>query len=408
MRSRVLAAAAAAVVGIGIAIAAPASAAAPTVSVASPTNITSSSATLRCTVDNGGLATTKVWVTYKVSTGVWGADTITTAQQTAASNGTYSFPVSGLAASTQYDQRCKADNSDSTTVVTPTSTFTTLSGGGGGTGTIVLAAAGDNCDDNPTQYNGIGCRGTANQVIAENPDAVVALGDLQYNNFAEANPNVYMQEWGAFKAKTIPVLGNHEKLNAPYSINQWNSYWGAQAHSGTDYQWREDLGKWSVIVVNSNYSTPSTANKNAVQALIDAANADGDNIVMAFHHPRFASPCSGCHGDQARSTVWMQKAYDSGVDLVLTAHDHRYERYAPMDASGPNSAGVREFLIGSGGAHADGGDGVPNAGNQVLKGDFVGVTMFDLNDTSYSWRAYEVTNVNGAATLFDSGTTSVR
>jgi hypothetical protein len=90
------------------------------------------------------------------------------------------------------------------------------------------------------------------------------------------------------------------------------------------------------------------------------------------------------------------------------AHDHRYERFAPMSSTGTDSAGVRQFLIGSGGAHADGGDGTPIAGSQFLKGDFVGVTMFDLNDTSYSWRAYEVTNDNGTASLFDSGTTSVR
>src|SRR5690349_6731854 len=106
MKRKIIALAAALAAATGLTMASTASAAAPTVSVAPVQNVTATSATMRCTVDNGGLATTKVWVTYKTSAGAWGPDTITTAQQTASTNGTYSFPVTGLTASTSYDQRC--------------------------------------------------------------------------------------------------------------------------------------------------------------------------------------------------------------------------------------------------------------------------------------------------------------
>jgi hypothetical protein len=414
-------------IGVGSAVAA-----APTVATATPT-IADTTATLRCDVNPGGLST-NVWVTYKPSSAAWGSGSVvTTAQQvvTGSSTVTVDFPITGLSPLSSYDQRCKAKNSDvANPLVTATLVFVTTDGSTPTptptetptptptptetepTGDVVIAVAGDICDDTPTQFDGIGCRGTKNQIINENPDWVLATGDLQYNNFAEMAPTVYEQEWGTFKAKTLPVLGNHELLNPPNSINAYNAYWGAQARQSTDYQYRVDLGKWSIIVVNSNYGSSNipAANKTAVQNMIAAADAEGDNIAMAWHHPKWSSPCSGgdCHGNQPKGQYWMTLAYTSGVDVVLNSHDHRWEKFAPMSGTGVASDGVREFMIGSGGAHPDPGDGTPIAGSQLIKGDFVGVTFFTLSDTSYSWDAQEVTNVNGTATTFDSGTQSVR
>ncbi len=40
-----------------------------------------------------------------------------------------------------------------------------------------------------------------------------------------------------------------------------------------------------------------------------------------------------------------------GVDVMMDGHDHRYERFQPLDASGnPDSTyGIRHFIIGTGG-----------------------------------------------------------
>ena len=36
--------------------------------------------------------------------------------------------------------------------------------------------------------------------------------------------------------------------------------------------------------------------------------------------------------------------------MVLSGHDHDYERFAPLDVAGrPSAAGVREFVVGTGG-----------------------------------------------------------
>jgi len=44
--------------------------------------------------------------------------------------------------------------------------------------------------------------------------------------------------------------------------------------------------------------------------------------------------------------------YENGADVVLGAHDHVYERFAPQDPDGAAdpARGIREFVAGTGGA----------------------------------------------------------
>ena len=45
--------------------------------------------------------------------------------------------------------------------------------------------------------------------------------------------------------------------------------------------------------------------------------------------------------------------YDAGAELVLSGHDHDYERFAPQDADGrlDPGRGIRQFVVGTGGAY---------------------------------------------------------
>ena len=44
--------------------------------------------------------------------------------------------------------------------------------------------------------------------------------------------------------------------------------------------------------------------------------------------------------------------YNAGADLILNGHDHIYERFAPQTpaAAADNVRGLREFIVGTGGA----------------------------------------------------------
>lgn len=379
-------------------------AAAPTVATLVPTDVTASSVTGRCSVSAGG-SPTSVWAAYKPAGGRW-ASASNTAKQTVHGSGPVEvrFPLSGLSPSSRYDMRCKARNTDANAnIVGNIIAFTTMDSQS--SQDVVIAAAGDICDDDPTLFAGIGCRGTGSTIIAQGPDYVVALGDLQYADFDEIS-NDYQTEWHQFKAITFPVIGNHE-VKSSMSVAEYKNYWGAAAHAGDGYAYREDLGRWSVVVLNSN-GTPSQQRLDAFDAMLDAAGTD--NIIVAMHAPLFSSPCSGCHGGNTQLRPYVDKAAARGVDLLITAHDHRYEVFGPINGSGPVNDGVRQFVLGMGGAHPDGSDlpDGPAPGSEYVLGNFVGVTFFTLKDSSYSWTTRQTTSVAGTSTVVHTGTETVR
>ncbi len=84
--------------------------------------------------------------------------------------------------------------------------------------------------------------------------------------------------------------------------------------------------------------------------------------------------------------VW-KILYDAGADVVLSSHDHVYERFAPMDANGKldPQRGIREFLVGTGGA------GVYKfkkivVNSEVHSNTTYGVLKFTLSAGRYAWQ----------------------
>ena len=77
----------------------------------------------------------------------------------------------------------------------------------------------------------------------------------------------------------------------------------------------------------------------------------------------------------------------SGAELVLTGHDHHYERFKPQDENGQlDPQGMREFVVGTGGSH----NSVvrePRAPHSVYaQNRHFGVLLLKLYSDAYSWR----------------------
>ena len=100
-------------------------------------------------------------------------------------------------------------------------------------------------------------------------------------------------------------------------------------------------------------------------------------------------------------TMW-QVLYNAGAELVLNGHEHNYERFAEMDASGSAiSQGLREFVVGTGGAGLyPFGSILPTS--QVRNSSAFGVLKLTLNAGSYDWQFVPV----AGATFTDSGTST--
>ncbi|MBI3989082.1 MAG: alkaline phosphatase, partial [candidate division NC10 bacterium] len=120
-----------------------------------------------------------------------------------------------------------------------------------------------------------------------------------------------------------------------------------------------------------------------------------------WHHPRFSSGKRRGSFDEMQP-IW-QALYDAGVDVVLSAHEHNYERFAPQDPNGvaDSMRGIRQFVVGTGGrSHHPLGPGIANS--QVRNDDTFGVLKLTLYPLSYAWDFVPV----AGETFSDSGNAS--
>src|SRR5437667_12614704 len=79
-----------------------------------------------------------------------------------------------------------------------------------------------------------------------------------------------------------------------------------------------------------------------------------------WHYARFSSGTT--HGSDPQTQPLCQALYEAGADVVLSGHEHNYERFAlqrPDGRAGP-VRGIREFVVGTGGG-GDYGFGPPIA-----------------------------------------------
>jgi len=84
--------------------------------------------------------------------------------------------------------------------------------------------------------------------------------------------------------------------------------------------------------------------------------------------------------------IW-QALYDYKAEVVITGHDHVYERFAPQNGSGglDQAQGVRAFVVGTGGSSHYAWQTVkPNS--EVRNNTTFGVLKFTLKPASYVWK----------------------
>jgi len=223
--------------------------------------------------------------------------------------------------------------------------------------------------------------------------AVLALGDLQYENGSlDLFRGFYDKTWGAFKSTTLPAVGNHEYLTK--NAAGYFAYFGKRAGDPTKGYYAVDVGRWHLVALNSNCSKVGGCGASSPQTRwlrADLAAHPARCTIAFWHHPRFSS---GGHGDNASMQPIWQVLESAHAEIVLSGHDHDYERFAPV-------GGVRQFVVGTGGRNLTSFRKTVDAGSQVRILKF-GVLDLQLNATSYTWRFRAVPN--GA--VVDGGTSA--
>ena len=273
-------------------------------------------------------------------------------------------------------------------------------------GDPVIAAAGDiACDPDLTRFaTGLGTSSachmlqTSDLLMKMDLTAIMPLGDLQYEDGAlDKFLRSFDPTWGRLKPLMRPAVGNHE-YRTPGAAGYFDYFNGPGAADGpagprdTGY-YSYDLGAWHVVTLNSQCSHPpaDNPNKNDCRAgsaqeqwlRADLAAHPARCTLAVWHHPWFSS---GLAGTNTAVQPLVQALYDNGVDVLLTGHDHGYERFAPMDgaANRDGERGVRQFVVGTGGKSKEP-DLFAQPNTEIRENSSFGVLKLTLRPGAYLW-----------------------
>jgi hypothetical protein len=315
--------------------------------------------------------------------------------------------------------------------------------------TVTLVGAGDiaNCnlknDEKTAKLIGNVLASPATQA------QVITLGDNAYpsgtnSNFANCYDNYKLNGsfstydrsrpawWGQYKTQTMPSLGNHEYLNSsdrslklkPY----FNYFSGVSPFKGPAAPvpspgltfdkgyYSYDLGSWHIVALNSNdhcrYVSCSRKSAQAEWLRNDLTTNPSTCTLAYMHHPLYAT---GTGGRAPEVKPLVQVLYDQGADVILNAHNHRYERLARIDPNGNRDPvnGIRTITVGTGGEPAEGTSADPWDHSQIRIFHTPGIIRMDLNGPdlnnpkgSYSWKFVAVKKGKPSGKVMDSGTES--
>jgi len=216
---------------------------------------------------------------------------------------------------------------------------------------------------------------------------VFTAGDNAYDDgTASQFADCYGPSWGRHKARTRPAAGNHD-YHTDGATGYYNYFGAAAGVAGKGY-YSYNLGAWHVVVLNSNCSEVGGCGAGSVQEKwlrADLAANPTSCTAAIWHHPLFSS--GDTHGSSTATRDLYQALYDANADLIITGHEHNYERFKPQDANGNlNTArGIRQFVVGTGGkSHY--GFGTPIANSEKRNSDTYGVIKLTLHSTSYDWK----------------------
>jgi len=265
-----------------------------------------------------------------------------------------------------------------------------------------VAAAGDIACAPPAVRTSSSChhQATANLLAAGDYDAVVPVGDLQYEcGQASAYTAVYDPSWGQFKSKTRPVHGDHEYTSpggcsTPGSSGYYGYFEGAASPNQPDCvsacqgYYSYELGTWHVVVLNTDCgqvggSCGSTSPEGRwLKADLTAHPAQ---CILAFWHlPRWNYP-----GSLSGSSSYFATAlYAAGAEVVVSGNNHFYAKFRPQTPGGAHDPvnGIRQFIVGTGGKSLHSFSGPPEPDVEVSQNTTYGILELTLHPGSYSWR----------------------
>ncbi len=175
------------------------------------------------------------------------------------------------------------------------------------------------------------------------PEGSAQTIDHTIGQYYQAYIHPYDGEYGegAIVNNFFPSLGNHDWIT-----DQAQPYLVFFTLPGNERYYQFSRDPVAFFVIDSNAQEPDGVNRSSVQAewiRHQMALSTATWNVVYFHHAPYSS---GIHG----STTWMRWPFlEWGADLVLSGHDHTYERLQvdglTYIVNGLGGGSIYDFLI---------------------------------------------------------------
>lgn len=310
------------------------------------------------------------------------------------------IPVSTATPSPTFARTPTGTTSALTPTTTKTSTLvpspTPLSG------SVVVVAVGD-----------IHAEGSDSQAVANlnmvnsiNPTAILGLGDYQYSSGTCSNFTAsghYDTDWGSQNYRMYPSFGPTHDYAGTTSGSRADLYFSGDCPGQRNPQsaaaallggtigpiqpYSFDIGSWHIVSLPSlcyRYNCDATA---ITTWLTKDLNTHTDQCTIAYFHEAYWTSTTTGHPPALSTRPWVQVLYDHGVELLLQAHNHVYERFYPQNMSNvrDDANGITAFVVGTGGIGFY--SFTNTAPNSAARSDSTyGVLKLTLGTGSFTWQ----------------------
>jgi len=205
---------------------------------------------------------------------------------------------------------------------------------------------------------------------------VFTLGDHAYpHGTMEHFMECYEPAWGRHRSRTRPSPGNHDRIRA--EDTGYFAYFGSRAGPAGRGYYAYTLGAWQIYSLNSNIILDGgTAQLSWLSNELKKNASPGGCQLAYFHHPVYSAA--------SRMEPHWRLLAAAGVDLVITAHEHWYQRFRPLDASfRPHPEGIRQLVAGTGGGGLYSRDTPERHSETSISAH--GVLKLTLKERAYDW-----------------------
>ncbi|HEX2068252.1 MAG TPA: metallophosphoesterase [Nitrososphaeraceae archaeon] len=176
-----------------------------------------------------------------------------------------------------------------------------------------FTAAGDwGCTDDTTD--------TVNNIIDKNPELVLGLGDYSYD---EDPADCWLKKVKPINDKMKIAIGNHDMEK----LNMYTNHFGLREQYYSFNYNNVHIVALSTEIAYKPFSSQYEFIENDLSRAASDPNIDW--IVVYFHKQMYTSPSNHDDYPTLRST-YHPLFNEYGVDLVLQAHNHNYERTFPI------------------------------------------------------------------------------